>query len=292
MAKPSNKLRYRMAFGLSLILIVFIIIIFGMAYQEVSRWLYPPPLDFRPESVHPSFQDITLQTEDRLTIYGTYIPSQNGQVILMLHGHSGNRFYLLAHSDYLIEAGYGILSIDFRNHGDSDGDRTSMGLHELKDAHSAYDFLKSQEDIENIIIFGHSMGGAIATRLMVDVDAHGLIIDASFADFPSTVSAGVVKRGFPDRPVTTILLTMYSLLSGADFDMIHPLEHMKQIDTPVLILHGTLDPVIPLDHAYQLAEANPLSQLEIFDGGEHSNLYELDPERYQTAILSYLNQLN
>ena len=64
--------------------------------------------------------------------------------MLLLHGHRGNRDQLLVHAEYLVEAGYGALSIDFRNHGESDGEFTSMGYHELKDARAAFRFLQDQ----------------------------------------------------------------------------------------------------------------------------------------------------
>ena len=113
-----------MVFGLILFLMVFIIVILGMAYQEVSNWLYPDTHEFPPRSIQPLLTDITVQTEDGLMIAGWYVPPENGIAILMLHGHSGNRDQLLIHGEYLLPEGYGILSIDFRNHGDSDGDRT------------------------------------------------------------------------------------------------------------------------------------------------------------------------
>lgn len=279
-----------MAFGLILFLLAVIVIVLALAYQEVSRWLYPPEVTVQAQLAIPELSKITLQTEDKFTIVGWYVPPKNGVAILMLHGHSGNRDQLMPHAKYLLPEGYGVLSIDFRNHGESDGDRTSLGVHELKDARAAYDFLLEQDEVENIVIFGHSMGGAVALRLMHDVDAAGLIITSTFADFPSTVRAGVVARGLPERPITDILLTMYHLLSGADWTVIHPEAQISTLTKPILLMHGGLDPVIPVDHAYRLAAANERVQVEIYEGGTHSDLYEVDPDRFEADLMHYLEQ--
>ena len=209
--------------------------------------------------------------------------------MLLLHGHRGNRDQLLDHAEYLLDAGYGALLIDFRNHGESDGKFTSMGFHEVKDARAAYRFLQTEAEVDAIAIWGHSMGGAVASQLMSEVDAAGLIIDATFADFPSLVRRGLIARGLPASPITEFLTTLYGWSSGGDFGAFRPIDRLAEVENGVLLFHGSDDPVIPLAEAKRIAAANPLIRLSVFEGGAHSDLYELEPERYRNEALAYLD---
>jgi len=263
---------------------------FGYVFH-VAYWLYPPSHSVMTLAEDSPFQRITVTTEDNLTLTAWYTPPQNGQAILMFHGHSANRDQHMPHADYLLEAGYGLLMLDFRNHGESEGERTSMGFHEIKDARAAYQYLVVQDDVEQIIIWGHSMGGAVASQLMSEVDASGLFIDATFGDFPSIVRAGVVARGFSGSPFTEILTTMYGLLSGADWNAVRPVDYLADVDKPILLFHGAYDGVIPVAEGYRLADINPNIRLVIFEEGAHSNLFQVDPMLYQAEVMAYLESI-
>lgn len=261
-----------------------------LAYLQVRKWLYPQSPPVAPQPPGSPFSRVDIETEDGLNISGWYAPPPMaaGEAVLLLHGHCGNRDQLLQHAEYLVAARYGALLIDFRNHGDSDGDFTSMGYHEIKDARAAYRFLEEQEDVARIALWGHSMGAAVACMLMSEVDAAGLFADAPFADYPSLVRNGVRARGLPASPISEILTTLYGYLSRSDWRAFRPLDQLAVLDKPALLVHGRDDPVIPLAQVESLAAANRLVRLSVFEGGRHSDLYELDPSRYRSEALAYL----
>lgn len=263
----------------------------ALAYLQVRRWLHPQSAAIERQPEESPFSRVSFRTEDGLAIRAWHAPpTSRGGSVLLLHGHRGNRDQLLVHAQYLVEAGYGALLIDFRNHGESDGKFTSMGFHEVKDARAAYRFLQDQTEVEGIAIWGHSMGGAVASQLMSEVSAVGLIVDATFSDFPSLVRRGVIARGLPGSPITQILTALYGWLSGSDFGDLRPIDQLARIDKRVLLFHGSDDPLIPLVEAERIAAANPLIRLSVFEGGAHSDLYELDPERYRNEALAYLRE--
>ncbi|MDE2635935.1 MAG: alpha/beta fold hydrolase [Chloroflexota bacterium] len=261
------------------------------AYLQVRKWLYPQSPAIEPQPAESPFCRVCFKSEDGLTIRAWHAPpASRGGSVLLLHGHGGNRDQLLVHAEYLVEAGYGALLIDFRNHGESDGEVTSMGYHEVKDARAAYRFLQDQKEVERIALWGHSMGGAVASQLMSEVNAAGLIVDATFTDFPSVVRRGVIARGLPGSPITEILTALYGWLSASDASALRPLDQLARLDKRVLLFHGSDDPIIPLVDAERIAAANPLIRLSIFEDGAHSDLFELAPDRYRSETLAYLRE--
>lgn len=272
------------------VLLIPAAVVLLLAYLQARKWLYPlsPPVER--QAVGSPFAIVKFESEDGLKISAWYAPPPRaeGNAALLLHGHRGNRDQLLVHAEYLLAAGYGALLIDFRNHGDSQGDRTSMGFHEIKDARAAYRYLERQADVKRIALWGHSMGGAVTCMLTREVDAAGLFVDATFADFPALVRAGVAARGLPASPISEILVWLYGFLSGSDWGAVRPLDALAALETPALLFHGSEDPVIPLAEAKRIAEANSLVRLSVFDGGGHSDLYDLDPQRYRNEVLAYL----
>lgn len=261
-----------------------------LAYLRVREWLYPQSPPVEPQAAGSPFTRVNFESEDGLNIAAWYAPPSkaDGSAALLLHGHAGNRDQLLCHAEYLVEAGYGALLIDFRNHGDSAGGFTSMGAHEIKDGRAAYRFLERQANVARIALWGHSMGGAVACALMSEVDAAALFVDATFTDFPSIVRHGVSARGLPVSPISEILTGLYGFLSGSDWDALRPADHLAALDKPALLFHGSEDPIIPIAEAKRMAAANPLIRLSIFEGGGHSDLYELDPQRYRSETLAHL----
>lgn len=291
MSTQLRKIRNLMIFAIVLFILFGTVSLLGVGYWHVSSWLYPARNPVLAQAEDSPFQKVELITEDNLKLYAWYAPSKTGTAILMLHGLSANRDQFMQHTDYLLDAGYGLLMLDFRNHGDSEGERTSMGYHEIKDARVAHQFLENQDDVDRIVLWGHSMGGAVASMLMTEVDADGLFIDATFTDFPSIVRAGVEARGLTASPYTEILTTMYGVLSGADWSEVRPIDSLAHIDKPILLFHGANDPIIPIEEAYRLVEANNNIKLIVFEDGEHSNLDQLNPMRYQAEVMKYLMSL-
>ena len=262
-----------------------------LTYMQIHFRLYPNSQPIKPQPTDSPYQRITLSTEDGLTISAWYAPptKKTGQAVLLLHGLAGNRDQLLPYAAYLLEAGYGALLVDFRNHGESDGDVTSMGYHEIKDARAAYTYLTAQPGIEAVAIWGHSMGAGVAIKLMSEVDAAGLIVDAAFTDYPSQIHSGRISGAYPSALAEFFFIQLYGALSHADLTAIRPIDALEQVNRPVLIMHGSDDNAISLTHAKQLAAVNPLARLSIFEGGGHGSLLELEPDRYREEALAYLS---
>ena len=138
--------RNALMLALAVVLLATAGIVLLLTYLQVRVRLYPDSPPLKPQPVDSPFERVFFSTEDGLTISAWYAAPRSGagQAVMLMHGLQGNRDQLLPHAAYLRESGYGVLLIDFRNHGESEGSVTSMGYHEIKDARAAYTYLQAR----------------------------------------------------------------------------------------------------------------------------------------------------
>ena len=194
--------------------------------------------------------------------------------MLICHGNAGNLsdFDRPIHYAGLRELGLNLLAFDYRGYGESGGRPSEQGLY--RDAVAAYRHLRETRGVpaERIVIFGHSLGSAVAVDLASRVPAAGLIVEGAFTS--------VVDRGqeiYPYIPVRW--------LAGSRFGS---LEKIGGVRAPKLFLHATDDDVIPLAHGRRLFEAaaEPKTWVELQGG--HGDAFDTDSARYFGSIADFL----
>lgn len=105
-----------------------------------------------------SFEAITLTTGDGVTLAGWYAPPSNGAAILLLHGAGGSRESVRRYADMLVRHGYGVLALDLRGHGESDGVTNRLGWQGTQDVKAAVEYLQARPEVARIGGLGLSMG--------------------------------------------------------------------------------------------------------------------------------------
>ena len=161
--------------------------------------------DASPADFGLDYRDVTLTGSDGVPLRGWYIPSQNGAVVMLLHGYIGHRGTVLAQAAALARHGYGVLLYDLRAHGESGGDLVTFGWQDVNDVTTAVHFLQDQADVDEtrIGIFGFSLGGQIAIRAAAQMDEIEAVVvdDPGFAqprDMPPPVTLGERWQGWQD----------------------------------------------------------------------------------------------
>lgn len=212
-------------------------------------------------------------------IAGWWIPAEHAEAptVLYLHGNFLNRSYNLDHVARLHELGCNVLVVDYRGYGDSSAvGPTESGVYE--DADAAWRYLLGTRGVPagQTFIFGHSLGGAIAIDLAVHhPEAAGLITESTF-----TSMQAMAEQKYAYLPV--------GLLLNQRFDSIDKISRLKM---PVLLIHGTWDPRIPVSMADALYAAAPQpKQLLKIGGGEHSNSGVVGNLEYRAAVSSFIRQ--
>ncbi len=197
--------------------------------------------------------------------------------LLTCHGNAGNitlakrqRFYADA-----IRHGVNVVAFDYRGFGaSSDSAPTERGLYD--DALAVYRYLSDSLHIppERIVIYGHSLGGGVATELATTVRAAGLILEGTFRSVPS-----VAKGRYPYLPIET--------LAENRFDNEAKVARLRM---PLLVMHARADHTIPFTHGEALFRAAPEPKTFVALGGDHDSAWELDGTTYMTAFAAFIRR--
>ena len=203
-------------------------------------------------------EDVWITSEDGTRLFGWYVASRRSRaVMLWCHGNAGNMIHRLENLAALYESGLSVFLFDYRGYGRSEGMPTEKGLYQ--DARAAYQYLIDVRHIEpaRLVVFGRSLGAAVAGNLASEGPVAGLILESAF---PSI--AAMAKQQFGGLPAHWLL--------GSRFPLI---ERLKSIHVPILMIHGDQDTIVPFPLGEQVFQAAPEPKsLYVVRGADHNNL--------------------
>ncbi len=250
-------------------------------YFTQSGMLYYPNLPSRELMLTPGrygleYEELRLTTRDGLTLHGWFIPAENPRATLLFcHGNAGNISHRMESIVLFHQLGLNVLIFDYRGYGQSEGSPSEQGTYQ--DAEAAWDYLTRQREIppSQIILFGRSLGAAIASRLAVDQEPLGLIVESAFSSVPD-----MAAHYYPYLPVRWISRFQYNTR-----------KHLISLNRPLLIIHSPDDEIIPYDHGQQLfAAAREPKQFLSIRGG-HNDGFLLSGEQYTRGLEGFINTL-
>src|SRR6185369_14465716 len=220
---------------------------------------------------------------DNVRLKGWLMGTGSGRTIVVLHAKDGTRadptVGLPDLERALVQHGYRVLAFDFRGHGESGGDRVSIGALEPRDVSGALAFLKTR-GITSAGVIGFSMGAATALNAAAEhPELRAVVADSAFADFDELISTELPREGnVPnvfDPGIEFMAWTMY----GMDMGNNKPARSLARLgDRPVFLIHGTADVYVPMHHQDELQKAgaaNPNLQVWIVPGAEHVRAFRL-----------------
>lgn len=257
----------------------------AIAYAGLALVIYllQPGLIYHPEmgrdvSTTPSqagliYEDVKLVTTDGVALHGWFVPSSQPRgTVLFLHGNAGNISHRLDSLKMFQHLGYSTLIIDYRGYGNSAGKPSEQGTY--LDAEAAWDYLTQTRKIPagSIVLFGESLGGAIAARLASRHEPAALVISSGFTSVPD-----LAAKFYPYLPVRW--------LSRFDYDT---RKYLRSVAAPVFIAHSPDDEIIPFRHGRELYEAakGPKRFLEL--GGGHNEGFIFVRESWVQALDEFL----
>lgn len=277
MTQSSNPL-----VGLIAILAFAYVLMLVTVFLFQSRMIYIPEFPSRklvatPERLGMSYENVSLRTEDDVVLHGWFVPARNAKsTLLFFHGNAGNISHRLESIRIFHDLGLSVLIIDYRGYGNSDGRTSETGTY--RDARAAWDYLVTTRGVnkKNIILFGRSLGGAIATQLATRVKAGALIVESTFSS-----AEALAKTVYWYLPVSLLARIHYPTA-----------KYISQVSCPVLVIHSPQDEIIPYKQGRQIFDLarEPKRFLEL--RGSHNEGFSLNRRDYIGGISDFLQSLH
>lgn len=219
------------------------------------------------------YEDLTFEAGDGTKLHGWYFPGNGkGPTVLFSHGNAGNISHRIDNIRRLLDCGLRVFIYDYRGYGKSAGRPSETGIYE--DGLAAWDVLVNKKKVlpDNMVLFGRSLGAAVAIEIATKRKAGALIMESAF-----TSTRDMAKEMFPFQLFAPLLPAHYNNL-----------EKVKQITVPKLIIHGTIDELIPFRMGKGLYDAahNPKYFFPIRGAG-HNDTYVVGEKDYFEKLCGF-----
>ncbi len=252
----------------------------------LAAWLYftQPSMIFfpyrelmaTPKDWHLKYEDVSFSTEDKNILHGWYIPKEGSRrTVLFLHGNAGNISHRGDSIAIFHRLGLNVFIFDYRGYGQSQGKPSEKGFYQ--DAAAAWDYLTVTRGIRgsDIVLFGRSLGGVVATKLASEEKPSGLIVESAFSS-----AKDVARKIFPFMSWLTVIRYDFNAAS-----------YIGAATCPVMVLHSPDDEIMP----YALGEklygaANAPKEFVKMRGDHNSGFLRSQPE-YEKKLHSFIQSL-
>ena len=246
----------------------------AMLESLVNRFIYYPEPHWwaTPADIGLEADEVRLVPEPGVQLHAWFFPRPEPlATLLFCHGNAGNASHRLENVYYLVETGFQVLLFDYRGFGHSSGQPSEEGLY--RDAEAAWAHLVGRGDTEGAprIIFGRSLGGAVAVDLTTRVDTgDGLIVESTFT------SVRTLARHIFGLPLSELPVKYDSL------------SKIGRIAMPLLAIHGERDELIPYADGQTLYQAAPEPKAWYpIPGAGHNDTYVVGGEAYLQRLAAF-----
>jgi pimeloyl-ACP methyl ester carboxylesterase len=250
----------------------------AMLWARQGSMLFLPSIPSRELTATPAalglgYEQVEIKTSDGELLHGWFVPAPGERaVVLFFHGNAGNISHRLDTLRIFNSLDLSVLIFDYRGYGLSSGRPSEQGTYE--DAQAAWRHLVDTRGVspDRIILFGRSLGGAVATWLAAQQPPGALIVESAFRSVPDL--AAEIYWFLPVRSLARIE---------------YPVERLvREVSAPVLIVHSRDDEIIPFSHAEALhAAAGARSQMLVL-GGDHNTGFLRDEARYRARLDAFI----
>jgi fermentation-respiration switch protein FrsA (DUF1100 family) len=242
-----------------LINMLTILAVMAAGFYALIRYLESVGVFFpsRDMAVNPSViglpcEDVYFRSQDNVTLNGWLFKNPNARsTVIFAHGNAGNISDRLFKVKFFYDLGLNVFIFDYRGYGKSKGKPSEAGVY--LDAQGAYDYLKSRNDVnmDTIILYGASLGGAVVIDLATHRNAALLVVEASFSN-----ASDMAHIHYPFVPSFFLSLKFNSI------------DKVRQLSMPKLFIHSPEDQVVPfwIGEKLFLAAREPKEFLTIYGG--------------------------
>lgn len=266
---------------LTVILAVVVLAILALVWGFQRRLIYLPDSAAvaSAATVLPGAKDVVLEADDGVQLGAWLVPAtepDRGIAVLVANGNAGNRAGRAPLARALAADGLTVLLFDYRGYGGNEGGPSERGF--ARDVRAAQRHLVQETGLppSRILYYGESLGAAVVTELATEIAPGGLVLRSPFVDL-----ASVGRVHYPFLPVRQLLRDRYPLA-----------EQLARVKSPVVVVYGADDSIIPPEQSRAVAEAAPkLSKLVEIPGADHNDAVLLHGQALITAVTNLADQV-
>lgn len=253
------------------------LLVLALALWALVAWLQPRMAFFpwagiqeTPASAGLPFTELQIQTADGETLHGWWIPHPSARAqVIYWHGNGGNLSLWL---DVLVEMrrrGFSVMAVDYRGYGGSSGSPSEQGLYKDADAANAYFQQHLRRDDVPTVLWGRSLGCAVASYAAAKLQPDALVLESPFPDVRSLFAGNPVMLGL-------------SLFSTYRFPTS---RHLQGYHGPLLVVHGDADSIIPFSAGRKVFDAAPTSRktFAALPGADHNDVHARHPAYFDAV---------
>ena len=275
--RPRQKMMAAIVGTVGLVLVAWLAAVGVLALQE-QRILFQPSrlLRAEPSDFGLPAEELWVTTRDGVVLHGWWINSSSEAVVVWYHGNAGNIADRLDNARWFVDTlDVGIVLVDYRGYGQSDGTPSEAGVY--LDGLAIYDEVRQRGvGADDVVLFGRSLGAAVALEVASERSARAVVLEAAFSSVPALARS---HYWFVPRAAVRTRMDNVSKIGA--------------LDLPMLLLHGDRDAVVPLDHARRLrAAAGDRVRLHVIAGAGHNDTYLVGGEPYDEAWRAFLNDVD
>jgi fermentation-respiration switch protein FrsA (DUF1100 family) len=263
-----------------------VVVVLGLLGGLQRRLLYFPtagPVGPAAQAL-PGARDLVLITEDGLRLGAWLVPPSGadhgvpdrGVAVLVANGNAGDRSVRAPLARALAAEGLHVLLFDYRGYGGNAGAPSEDGL--ALDALAARAALLDETGLppDRLVVYGESLGAAVAARLAAEQPTGGLVLRSPFVSLPA-----MARVHYPFLPAGRLLRDRFPVA-----------EHVARVTAPTVVVLGTRDGVVPPEQSRQVARAatRPVELVEVA-GADHNDLALLDGEALVRAVATLADHI-
>lgn len=269
------------------------------AWRGATQLIHPPHrhAETSPTTYQLAYENISFTARDGFTLRGWFISAPNPQgTIVVCHGYTGECSPDLEYAPLFHQHHYNTLYFDFRGHGMSDGNYTSLVYYERRDLLAALDFLRAR-GIEQVGLYGLSMGGAIAlATASLSPMVIGVLSDCAFAELWHVARNNIFKRHIPiiiAGIIGWLVVAIASIRLRANLFSADPIHWVSRITPrPLLLMQAANDEDVPIAESQSLfAAAGEPKELWLVPNATHREIQKVAFEEYPQRVIAFFDRV-